>query len=356
MAPQTVIEREAPAIVSRAHTPTRSRLPSALRVPILVVLNLGINMALWEFASNFLTPELGAVSKVPNEHDDFSLYSPGARIAMRIVTVWMTWYFSYDCKTREFPSHIGTQSLTSVVLDVAALTVLTQLPFAYLLTTFYEISALTASVHTGIEVLSIAIPTYLLRPRSVLHKANAPLRNRYLLNSVQVQTSAATLAVGVYVTVLWVGLKTGFLNLFLVQFFDIPTLEFAHLETPISIAGRIFPAGLAAKEFLLNPSIAAQPTSGATTPADTFDAAVATLPQTVKYNVWRFDRRTRTLIIQTTILNAFVFANTVQRAMTLNGTELLGAAGYATIWTSANSLIALWYYWVGDSSADYEPL
>ena len=208
----------------------------------------------------------------------------------------------------------------------------------------------------NIEALSIAIPTYLLRPRSVVHDANASLRNRFLINSVQVQASNALLAMGVYVVVLWAGLKTGLLNLFLVQFFDIPTLEYAHLETPVSIIAKIFTAGVAAKEFLLNPSIAAQPHSGTATPAEVFDPATATLPQTVKQNLWSFSKRTRTLIQQTSILNAFVFASTVQRCMTLNGTELSGAAGYASVWVLANAVIALWYGWVGDTSADYEPL
>lgn len=100
MSSTTLIDREAPVVVPRGHASVRSRLPSGLRVPILVVLNLGINMALWEFTSNFLTPELGAVSKVPSEADVFSLYSPGARLAMRALTIWMTWYLHYDCKLK----------------------------------------------------------------------------------------------------------------------------------------------------------------------------------------------------------------------------------------------------------------
>lgn len=208
----------------------------------------------------------------------------------------------------------------------------------------------------SIEVLSIALPTYLLRPRSLAHKANAPLRNRFLLNSVQVQLSSALLSLGVYVVVLWAGLRTEKLNEFLINYFDLETLELAHRETPLSIIGKTFVAAIAAREFLLNPSIAAQPPSGLATPAEQFDAATASLPQTVKQNFWRFDKRTKTLIQQTAILNMFVFANTVQRAMTLNGTELTGAAGYAGFWVFANTITALWYGWIGDTSADYEPL
>lgn len=242
------------------------------------------------------------------------------------------------------------------VYDVSALVVLTYAPFAYLLTTFYQISPLTAAANVCIEVLSFAIPTYLLRPRSLAHKNNAPLRNRFLLNSYQVQLSSFMLATGVYVVLLWAALKTGSLNTFLVQYFDIPTLEIAHLETPLSIVLKTFVAGFAAKAFLLNPSFAAQPLPGNQTPAEPFDPATATLPQTIEYNFYNFSKRTRTLIQQTLILNAFLFIGTVQRCMTLLGTDILGAVGYAGVWVAANTVIALWFGWVGDTSSDYEPL
>jgi hypothetical protein len=173
---------------------------------------------------------------------------------------------------------------------------------------------------------------------------------------VQVQFSNSLLAMGVYVVVLWAGIKTNRLNLFLIGHFDVPTLETAHLETPVSMLAKVFIAGVAAKEFLLNPSIAAQPRSGAETPVELFNPATATLDQTLKANVLPAEKRTRTLLQQTLILNAFTFASTVQRCMTVNGTEMYGAVGYAGVWVLANTVIALWYSWVGDTSLGYEPL
>ncbi|KAI4658644.1 uncharacterized protein J4E79_006402 [Alternaria viburni] len=338
MAPPATIERTAPDVVpAPKRAPARSRLPTALRVPILISLNMGINMLLWEFTANFLRPELGAVSKVPKEDDVTSFYSPAARVAMRWVTVWMTWYFNYD------------------FFDVSALTVLTYAPFTYLLTTYYEISALTAAANITIEVLSFAIPTYLLRPRSIVHRNNEPLRNRFLLNSIQVQVSSSMLAIAVYIVVLWAGQTSGFLNTFLVQYFDIPTLEAAHNESPVSILMKTIVVGWAAKAFLLNPSFAAQ-RSGVATPVEVFDPSTATLPKTIEHNFFNYSKRTRTLIQQTVILNAFLFAGTVQRCMTLIGTDVVGAVGYAGVWVAANTVVALWYGWVGDTSTDYQPL
>jgi len=98
----TIIDRTAPSVIPpRANVANvRSRLPAVLRVPILIVLNLGLKSALWSFVLNFLNPELGAISKVPGNNDFWSLYSPGARLLMNAATNCMNWYFNYDCKTR----------------------------------------------------------------------------------------------------------------------------------------------------------------------------------------------------------------------------------------------------------------
>ena len=94
------LTRSAPTVVPRGQITTvrRSRLPTALRVPILIVLNLGLKTALWSFVSNFLNPELGTISKIPSDNEFWSLYSPGARLLMNMATNWMNWYFQYDCK------------------------------------------------------------------------------------------------------------------------------------------------------------------------------------------------------------------------------------------------------------------
>jgi len=101
MSATQLIDRTEPVVVPRAHTTvtTKSRLPWFLRVPILVVLNSGIRSMLWTAAMNYLTPELGVVSKEPSDEDFWSLYSPAARLAMNTATIAMNWFFDYDCKS-----------------------------------------------------------------------------------------------------------------------------------------------------------------------------------------------------------------------------------------------------------------
>lgn len=237
------------------------------------------------------------------------------------------------------------------VIDISALTVITNAPFAYLLMTFFGITPVTVATLVAIETVSIALPTYLLRPRSLVNNPNAPLRNRYLLQSTQVQASNALLALGVYVVVVFSTLRTGHLTQFLVSHFDLPTLNEAHTETVFTLVGKFLVAGVATRDFLLNPSIGATPPSGDATPVQTFDPATATLPQTFKHNFWFFSRRTRTLIQQTLILSLFLFTNTVQRSLSLDGTDFVGAAGYASLFILANVICAAWYVWVGDANA-----
>jgi hypothetical protein len=216
-----------------------------------------------------------------------------------------------------------------------------------MLSTYFEVSTLTVAAFANIEIVSIALPTLLLRPRSPLHNPKVSLRNRFLLESFQVQTSTALLAIGVYVVVLWGAVKSGILNVFLVSHFDLPTLEAAHRETPVSVAIKVATAGIAARTFLLNPSIGAQ--NGAETPLAAFDPATATLPETLRYNFWFFSKRTRTLLRQTAVITAFMLANTIQKTLTLREADVAGAAGYAAVWVFATWVTAAWWLWVGDT-------
>ncbi|KAF2183059.1 hypothetical protein K469DRAFT_584140 [Zopfia rhizophila CBS 207.26] len=330
MAPSKVTDRAEPAVVtSGAAPPLRaSRLPPRLRIPILVVLSLSLRSALLPIATSFLGEELGNISK---KEDDLLLGL--FHLAYKILVLWLGWTVNYD------------------FLDISSLTLLTNAPFAYLVTTFYQISPLTVGTNLAIEVISTALPTFLLRPRSKIHNPKAPLYNRFLLNSFQVQATTTLLAIGVYVVVLWSSLKIGAANLntLLVSHFDVVTLEDAHAENPLSLVTKTLLAGLAAQAFLLNPSLGAQPGSGAATPVAPFDPATSTLSETIQHNVWFYSKRTKMLIRQTAILSAFLLVNTIHRVLTLEGTDVTGAVGYAGIWIFTTVVYAGWLAWVGDT-------
>ncbi|KAK7183225.1 uncharacterized protein CC84DRAFT_1092114 [Paraphaeosphaeria sporulosa] len=326
-------DRPPPTVVPRASR--RARLPSFVRLPMLIILNICLQSALWTGAENVLSHELGAVSKVPRpgqEQEGFGeLTEPIVRLVSKIALVSVAWKLRYD------------------YFDIGALTAVINIPFAFLLTTFYNISLLTAAAHVAIEVISIALPTYLLRPIADINNPAVPIRNRYLLNSFQVSWSNTALAVGVYATVLYSSLQTNWLTIFLINHFDLPSVELAHDVQAATFIPKLLVAGYATKAFLLDPAIGAQPETGAVTPVGPFEPATATLPQTLKHNFWFFSRRTRTLIQRSAVLSTFLLANTVLRGATLEGSEIAGSAGYAGVWILAANICAAWFVWTGDA-------
>ncbi|KAF2205627.1 hypothetical protein GQ43DRAFT_467997 [Delitschia confertaspora ATCC 74209] len=322
-----IIDRTEPAVVVNHEAPpppvVRSRrLGSRMKLIVLIAVSSCLQAALRQYASHFLGNELGRISRKENED-----WQPAAHLAYQIMLLYLGWYLKYD------------------VLDVSALTLLANAPFTYLITTFYGVSPVTASISLAIQIASIAIPTYLLRPFAAYHTA-APVPNRFLINSFQVQSSTSLLAVATYVVALWTGLKVN-LNTFLVSHFDIPTLEVAHSETPLSLATKTLLVGWAAQGFLLNSSFGTD--TDTVTPVEVFDPETSTLTETVKHNVWFFSKRTRELIKRTAILSALTLVQTVQKISTVEGTDYTGGAGYAGYWVGATVVCATLYGWVADA-------
>lgn len=100
--PSDMADRPPPTVVPRASR--RARLPSFVRLPMLIILNICLQTALWAGAENVLSSELGAVSKVPQpnrDQDGFGeLAEPLVRLVSKIALVAVAWELRYDCKTR----------------------------------------------------------------------------------------------------------------------------------------------------------------------------------------------------------------------------------------------------------------
>ncbi|KAF2655109.1 hypothetical protein K491DRAFT_436597 [Lophiostoma macrostomum CBS 122681] len=330
MASYVLADREPPVVVTNGATihHRASRLPKKSRFILLVTLTSIIRATLWEFTGNLLGREFGSITQSRND----PLYVVVALWAFRAGLLYSTWVARYD------------------YIDVGALTVLANLPYAYLAFTYYAISNKTVAAHIAIEVIAIAAPTYLLRGPAPYHRDRAPVRNRFLLESSQVQGWTIVLAIAAYVVSVFVAQKTSVLNTFLLSHFDdIPTLQNAHDETFLSLSTKLFVAGWAAHAFLFNPSIGAQRAFGEVTPIEEFDPATATLPATLKNNFWYFSKRTRTLLQQTVFAVAFTMADSVLRIRNIKDTDLVGAVGYTGFWASITVVVAAWYAWVGDT-------
>lgn len=94
-------DRPPPTVVPRASR--RARLPAFVRLPMLIILNICLQSALWTGAENVLDHELGAVSRIPQpgqEQDGFGeLTEPVVRLATKIALISVAWELRYDCKT-----------------------------------------------------------------------------------------------------------------------------------------------------------------------------------------------------------------------------------------------------------------
>lgn len=234
---------------------------------------------------------------------------------------------------------------------MAALTLLSHMPYYHLLRIFYGVRPTTILNNLSIDMLSVYIPLYFLRQSSVTHDAKAPksaVSNRSVINDLRVQCYTSILAAGIYGVVLYLSLAS-WLPLYLVTHFDgVRSLQGAHEAAyPFVVLG-VIPLGFAAKAFIFTPAMGVKPDSHDAKNA-AFNPQTATFWETVKYNVWGHSKRTRTLIQRTTTLIAFTgLYNWLQTYFVVEGAEFFGAAGWSGVWASAASLTGIVFWWVGD--------
>lgn len=106
--------------------------------------------------------------------------------------------------------------------------------------------------------------------------------------------------------------------------------------------------------FLFAPTIGAPQNPGRTKGEDArFDPETASFVETVVYNLGLGEhgltRRAEILTSRTGMLVLGVFVNTVVRTYgTIEGTDLVGSVGYASVWSVASALIGVAYGWVSD--------
>ncbi|KAF2805069.1 uncharacterized protein BDZ99DRAFT_501954 [Mytilinidion resinicola] len=303
-----------------------SRLPRALRFPLLAIISLSLSIFSYSAAYELLGYRLGSVSRTLNDS-----WGPVAFLSARVAELYVGWHMRYDD------------------LDTFSLSLLTQAPSLYLLHTFYLVPLPTLLVRLGVDSLSVVLPTKLLRPRSALHNRRAPktaVPNRDIIHSPTAVFTTAFLGATAYAFTLYAALQSG-LTTFLVSHFTVATLEPAHAATLQLLIATMLPVGWAAQSFLFTPSFGAQPSAGDAADA-AFNPATATLAQTVRHNVWGWSKRTKVLVQQTAVLAALTGSHTTRMAWANEGTDLVGAAGYAGVWVLAGLLAGGLFGWVGD--------
>jgi hypothetical protein len=235
---------------------------------------------------------------------------------------------------------------------MASLALQTRLPYYFLLTTFYSISLRTSALALLYEVLSAAAPFTLLRNRIPAHAPSSTPRgavaNSTIIRDITLNILVTLFAATVYGVILYVSYNSWLLTYLVTNFEGVRTFDVAHNSQLPVLVLTFFPLGWTAKILLFAPATGATPSLGEIK-AEAFNPAVAGLAEHFKFNVWGWSKGTKVIMKRTVVLAVSVFLATwVKTWKTLDGSEVLGSAGWAALWALASLLNGALLRWVGD--------
>lgn len=207
----------------------------------------------------------------------------------------------------------------------------------YLLSTFYDLSYTTALSALAIDMASVAVPFYLLRPLSV-HTPSAAaakgLPNRELLD-LPLQLYTAALSTGIYTVTLVLSLRFILPRILVTYFNGLPTLEPAYAASYAAALPTTLLFGIAASTFIFAP-FATTGRAKEDEKIGEFDPVAASLGETVWWNVWGYTAKTKVVVRRTAIAAFIAAVNTyLACSRTVYGIESTGAAVYAGVWAFA---------------------
>ncbi|KAF8864194.1 hypothetical protein BDZ45DRAFT_669757 [Acephala macrosclerotiorum] len=294
-----------------------SKIPRALRFPLVVVLSTVLSAFLYSFTADYTVASFAGVSRRYEGWEDI-----GVVVASRALELGLGWFGNYDG------------------YDLVALTLLSHGPPLYLLKTFYEVKPVAIILSLIIDSLTFYIPFRLLRPLSLAHSASTSpnsvtVPNNEIVTSLTIQAYTSILAACIYSVTLYTAYAS-YLPVYLVTYFsEIKTVAATHNSTPFTLFPITLLLGVAARSFIFTPAAASAP-STADAKLAAFNPASATLGETLWHNVWGFTTRTKIVIKRTATLMLIVGTTTfVQTFFTVKGVEAVGAVAYSGVWTLA---------------------
>lgn len=242
---------------------------------------------------------------------------------------------------------------------MAALTLITHLPHAYLLRVFYFLPFQPVWIGLLTTIAANSIPFYLLRRRNPHNTADPHAQST--ANDTQISYTVALVASAMYAIPV-VASMTSWLPVHLATYFSgLRTLEPAHTAVFWWMLGSLLPLGLAARAFFFHPlansnsitlvNKASLAYSGHEKVAVLeFDPATATLTQTIHRNVfWHryLPPRTQELLRRTVLATGWCVANTAFKAyVEVDGAELPGALGWGGVWGLGTAMAAGMLGWI----------
>lgn len=195
-----------------------------------------------------------------------------------------------------------------------------------------------------VDLLSLSIPFQLARQLydSIRTKGSstpaisANVTRPPLAKDLVLQIYATVLAAAIYSVALFIAYQSFLAKTLVVHFAGLATVEPAHKATFLSLLpiGIIF--GLACDAFIFIPAASSTATSNEDDSGH-FDPVTASLGETVRYNLWGWNSRTKVVLRRTALLALLVVPATIylQSAYALQGVDARGAAAWAAVWAAA---------------------
>lgn len=236
---------------------------------------------------------------------------------------------------------------------MVSFTLLTSLPHAYLLNTFYLIPAKSILLHYGSNMIANYLPFRLLRKRAPAHAKDAVSKELHPLTHDNTITLTTTfLGAITYVMPLYASMLTWLPYHLIVRFSGLRTLDPAHNSSLPALATIALPIGYASCKYLFAPAaVDLVATMSSDEEEDIFDPETATFGETLAWNIFfwrRLSPRAREILKRTFLLSAWTVANTSFHGWAeVEGAEGTGALGYAAIWSAGSTLTGLMLGWVG---------
>jgi hypothetical protein len=249
-------------------------------------------------------------------------------------------------------------NLLHVGLDLTSLTLLSNIPYYYLLNTFYLVSPTSVLSALTIDCISIALPfAFFRRTPSAADAALLQPTSRAVVHDWSVLALVTGFGAAIYAVTVYTSFFTWLPVHMILHFDHLPSVGAVRDNDLILLALLAIPAGFASTRFVFVPAVLASnkllsALDAVTEPAP-FDPETATLVQTIAYNVGLggkgFSNRTTVISKRTSVLIISSLTNTLVRVYgTIEGTELFGVAGWAGLWAAAGALTGVAYSWVAD--------
>ncbi|KAL8803536.1 MAG: hypothetical protein Q9182_003137 [Xanthomendoza sp. 2 TL-2023] len=305
-----------------------SKLPNVLRFPTLVITSMIVSLAMYSFTSQFGAGDLAGVNRRLDEWwEIFGL------LAWKATELGIGWWGEYD-------GH-----------DLASLTMLSHMPYLYLLTTFYAVRPTTMWLGLFVDIASTYLPFTLLRDSSPVHRSEATkyeVANRSILSDLNIKLYTSFLAAALYGIVIYGSFRSWLPGFLIVHFEGLKDLSGAYEAALPGVTTAFLISGYSAQNFLFMPALGAKPDAHDIQMAE-FDPETATLSQTIWYNIWGYSKRSRTLIKRTvTLVLVSAMQTGLRTFITIEGVDLVGAAGWAAMWAIAATVVGSGFWWVGD--------